>query len=460
MVRLTLETLQEKPTDLLIVGGGITGLTAAYLAAKANHKVTLIEAGGRFGGLMRTAPVAGTALECFYHHFFTHDLELHWLLKELGLRDEVFYCPSTMGIFRNGKIFDFNGPLDLLAFNAIPLWDRIRFGATSLLMCKCLRWENWEGVPAVDWFYRYAGRQSTDAIWAPMLKIKFGSYSDQVPAAWMIGRLRQRVNSNDGGQQRLGYLKGSLDVLCTALVNRLAAMGVSLYANMPAQKLEVQAGQLTAVHSGDRRFAAQKFLFTIPTSAIHPLVEPVDTAFAGRLREVEYFGAVCVVLVLKRPLSHIYWLNIADAGFPFGGVIEHTNFIDPATYQNKHIVYLSRYFAAHEEIASQDEAAIKGQMLAALRRLNPLLNDAGMEEVFVFKTRTAANVCGLNFSKKIPRCTSPIKNMYLAGMPHIYPDERSCNNAIRVVAEACRVMELGCEDIPRGPSLAGRIAMA
>ncbi len=454
-----MKTLQEMPTDLLIVGGGITGLTAAYLAAKANHKVTLIEASDRFGGLMRTAPVAGTPLECFYHHFFTHDLELHWLLRELGLQDKIFYCPSTMGIYRNGKIFDFNSPRDLLAFDAIPLLDRIRFGATSLLMCKCLHWEKWEDVPAVDWFYRYAGRQSTDAIWAPMLKIKFGSYYDQVPAAWMIGRLRQRVNSNDGRQQRLGYLTGSLDVLCTALLSRLTAMGVHLHANMPAQTLEVQAGRLTAVRSGDRRFAAQKFLFTIPTTAIHPLVAPVDAAFAGRLREVEYFGAVCVVLVLKRPLSRIYWLNIADAGFPFGGVIEHTNFIDPATYQNKHIVYLSRYFAAHEEIASQDEAAIKGQMLSALRRLTPGFEDACMDEVFVFRTRTAANVCGLNFSKKIPRCASPIENMYLAGMPHIYPDERSCNNAIRVVAEACRVMKLGCEDIPRGPTLAGRIAM-
>ncbi len=455
-----METQPQNPTDLLIVGGGITGLSAAYLAAKANHRVTLIEAGSRFGGLMRTAPVAGTKLECFYHHFFTHDLELHWLLRELGLQDEVVYYPGTMGMYRNGKLFDFNTARDLLAFDAIPLLDRIRFGATSLLMCRCLRWENWEGVPAIDWFYRYAGRQSTDAIWAPMLKIKFGSYYDRVPAAWMIGRLRQRVNSNDGRQQRLGYLRGSLDVLCAALVRRLEAMGVELHANMPARKLEVQENRLAAVHSGGRRFAAQKVLFTIPTSALHPLVEPADAAYAGRLREVEYFSAVCVVLVLKRPLSHIYWLNIADAGFPFGGVIEHTNFIDPATYQNKHIVYLSRYFAAHEEIASMDEAAIREHMLSALRRLNPRLDDAGLEEVLVFRTQTAANVCDLNFSKKIPHCASPIENMYVAGMPHIYPDERSCNNAVRVVAEACRVMGLGCEDIPRGPSLAGRIAMA
>jgi protoporphyrinogen oxidase len=185
--------------------------------------------------------------------------------------------------------------------------------------------------------------------------------------------------------------------------NHEPAMGVELHKNMPAQKLEVQANQLTAVHSGDRRFAAQKFLFTIPTSATRPLGKPVDAAFARHLRKIEYFGAVCVVLVLKQPLSRIYWLNVADSGFPFGGVIAHTNLIDSATYQNKHIVYLSRYFAAHEEIASFDEAAIKKHMLNELRRLNPHFDAVGMEAVFVFRTLTAANVCGLNFSKEISR---------------------------------------------------------
>jgi protoporphyrinogen oxidase len=451
--------LQETRTKLLVIGGGITGLAAAYLAAKAGHAVTLLEAGERLGGLLRTFSVGGTRLECFYHHFFTHDLELHWLLQELNLADEARYRATTMGMYRNRTIFDFNGARDLLAFHPIPLHDRVRFGLSSLVMGKCLSWRSREGTAAIDWFYRFAGKQATDAIWAPLLKVKFGPYYDRVSAAWMIGRLRQRMNSRKGTDETLGYLRGSSEVLCRALSARLSAMGAVMHTNMPVTKLEIDGNTLTAVYSGNRKFESNRFLFTIPTTALQPLVKSFDAGFAAGLQEIEYCGAVCVVLVSKQPLSHIYWLNVADPGFPFGGVIEHTNFIDPGNYQNRHIVYLSRYYAASEEIAGQDDETVIGIMLQSLRRLRPSFREATLEDVFIFRTPTAATVCPVNFSKKIPACKTPIGNMYIAGMPHIYPDERSCNNAIRVAAQACRVMELNCPSIPRGPSLAGQVAM-
>jgi protoporphyrinogen oxidase len=451
---------KESQENLLIVGGGITGLAAAYLAAKAHHNVTLIEAGDEFGGLLRTFPVGGTDLECFYHHFFTHDLELHWLLKELGLQDEIVYRKTTMGIYRNKRIFDFNSPQDLLAFHAIPFLDRIRFGLSSLVLSRFLHWEKWEHLPAIDWFYRYAGQQSTDAIWAPMLKIKFGPFYDQVPAAWMIGRLRQRMGSREGREEMLGYLEGSLSVLCKTLVARLRTLEVRLHTNTPAKRLEMSKGQLTAVYSTDKKFEAQKVLFTIPTSSLHPLLTDTDERFSNQLKAIRYCGALCAVLVSKQPVSHIYWLNVADPGFPFGGVIEHTNFIDPEKYQKKHIVYLSRYFSADEEIASQGDETIKEQMLSGLRSLNPGFPGTNREDIFIFRTDTAATVCDLHFSRKIPQCKTPIKNMYIASMPHIYPDERSCNNSIRIASEACKVMELNCPTIPHGPSLSGQVAMA
>ena len=395
-----MSVLEETQKNLLIIGGGITGLAAAYLAAKANHKVTLIEASDRFGGLLRTFPVGGTDLECFYHHFFTHDLELHWLLNELDLQDKIFYHKTTMGIYRNKNIFDFNGPKDLLVFNAIPLLDRIRFGLSILLMGKFLHWEKWEQVHAIDWFYRYAGKQCTDSIWAPMLKIKFGPFYDQVPAAWMIGRLRQRMNSRIGKEEILGYIEGSFDVLCKALIDRLTNMGVKLHKNMPAEKLEVNKEQLTAVYSKVRKFEARNFLFTIPTTCIHLLIKNIDETFSSRLKEIQYCGAICTVLILKRPLSHIYWLNVADPGFPFGGIVEHTNFIDPEKYQNKHIIYLSRYFSANEEIASQDNETITRHMLSALRKIYPRFIESSLEDIFIFRTNTAATICDLHFSKK------------------------------------------------------------
>ena len=38
-------------------------------------------------------------------------------------------------------------------------------------------------------------------------------------------------------------------------------------------------------------------------------------------------------LFSNRKFSDTYWLNVADQGFPFGGIIEHTNFIPSSKFE-------------------------------------------------------------------------------------------------------------------------------
>jgi protoporphyrinogen oxidase len=152
-------------------------------------------------------------------------------------------------------------------------------------------------------------------------------------------------------------------------------------------------------------------------------------------------------------------LNIADPGFPFGGIIEHTELVPAQEYGGRHIVYLSRYFAASDDLAKLSPKAIEGVMLEGLKKVYPKLLAEDILKVHVFSSRTAAVVCDLNFSQKVPQCRSPFQGLYVAGMPHVYPDERSCNNSIRVAAEACRVMGIQKVSVPYGASLAGQINM-
>ena len=117
---------------ITIIGGGMTGLSAAYLAAKDGFEVTLLEGSSKVGGLLNTFEIGGNQLEHYYHHFFTQDAEFHWLLKELNLMDKVVYHKTTMGVFRNGKIYNFNGIVDLLKFKPANLWDKFLWGLSTL----------------------------------------------------------------------------------------------------------------------------------------------------------------------------------------------------------------------------------------------------------------------------------------------------------------------------------------
>jgi protoporphyrinogen oxidase len=443
--------------EIVVIGGGITGLVAGYISARQGNQVKIIESSGTFGGLLNTFEVGGTRLEYYYHHFFTHDAELHWLIKELNLEDRLFYRPSTMGVFRNGEIYPFNSPLDLLKFKPLGLFDKLRFGVTSMFLGKVASWRGYENVSCLDWFYRWAGKGVTECVWYPLLNIKFGSYAPVIPLSWMVGRLRQRLNSRRKAKEELGYLRGSLQVLLDAIVGKLKAMGVELIDNSPVTSLKLSGDKIVGITAGQTSYTADQFLFTIPGPNLAKLTEQINTGLSTRLSAVEYFGAVCVVLEMDRPLSDVYWLNIAEKGFPFGGIIEQTNFVPSSEYGGLHIAYLSRYFSKTEDIAKMTESEIKELMISALSMVYKEFDRGWILKTSIFRTYTAATVCDLDFSKKVPDCKTEIEGLYLVNMSHIYPDERSANNSVRAAAEACRVMGMNTDFIPRNSSLSAQI---
>ncbi len=446
---------------LVIIGGGITGLSAAYIAAKQGVEVTVLEANSDFGGLLNTFEIAGSRLEYFYHHFFTHDAEIMWLIKELGLERELIFKNSSMGVFRDGKIFDFNKPSDLLKFSPISLFDKLKFGLSSLYLGKIADWKAYEKVTALHWLRKWAGTTTTQSLWEPLLDIKFGPYASEIPLAWMVGRMRQRMSSREKGDEKLGYLRGSLYVLLKALINALKSMDVRLLREHPVKHVEIEKDTIKkVVVEGGTSFKADKFLFTVPTNLLSKWFEKEAAGLSSFLGKTEYFGAVCVILEMNKKLSDTYWLNVADAGFPFGGVIEHTNFISPRNYRGKHIAYLSRYFAMKETLAKMDKKAIEALMLPHLKKIYPHFTMKQIENIYVFKTNTAATVCDLNFSQKVPFCKTEINGLYIANMNHIYPDERSTNNSIRVAAKACKAMGFSDVKVPENASLSGQIGFS
>ncbi len=441
--------------NITIIGGGITGLASAYIAAKQGAKVTVLEGTDKPGGLLNTFKVGETDLEFFYHHFFTHDAEINWLIKELGIEQELMFVKTSMGVYRNNKIYDFNSPLDLFKFSPIKFFDKFKFGLSSMYLGKFAAWEKFENVSALDWFYKYAGKTSTDSLWKPMLDIKFGPYAKDVPLAWMVGRMKQRLSSRKSGDERLGYMKGSLKTLLTALLGKLDELGVEIKTNCKIESINIENNKVLSVSTDNATFDKGPFLFTIPTLYLAPLVKNSAPDLHKELENIEYFGAVCTVLEMNKPLSEIYWLNVADQGFPFGGVIEHTNFIDKQNYGGKNIAYLSRYFAHSEPIAKMSDDEIKEVMLAPLAKIYPDFKMEDVTKVHVFKTMTAATVCDLNFSTKVPNSKTSIEGMHIASMPHIYPDERSVNNSIRVAAEVTKQMGFNSGFVPKGQSMSG-----
>ena len=80
-----------------IIGGGAAGLAAAYEFVRNGSRVTVFERAPFLGGQASTFGVAGAQLERGYHHLFTSDRDMIWLIEELGLGHKLAWIPSRAG---------------------------------------------------------------------------------------------------------------------------------------------------------------------------------------------------------------------------------------------------------------------------------------------------------------------------------------------------------------------------
>lgn len=91
---------------ILVVGGGIAGLSAAWEASRGGVPVALVEAGPRFGGKIRTERAGDLLVEHGPDSFVTYQPAAIDLVREVGLGDQLIPVtePRTVHIRVDGHL--------------------------------------------------------------------------------------------------------------------------------------------------------------------------------------------------------------------------------------------------------------------------------------------------------------------------------------------------------------------
>ena len=419
-------------TQVTIVGGGFTGLTAAYELLKQGIKVTVLEAEPEIGGLAAAFEVGGEKLDRFYHHWFTNDLEVMGLIDELGLNERVEINPTNTGVYYANNFFKLSTPWDLLNFTPLGFTDRIRLGLLALRARRVKDWKVLENKTAHEWLKELGGENVYRIVWQPLLKGKFGPYAEQVSAVWFWNKLKLRGGSRGkGGEERLAYFKGGFVALAEALAARIVEMGGKIELNTCVSAIEpAGAGWKTITNKGvvssDR---------VVATTAL-PLVAEMVRGWATpdyliQLERIQYIGNVCLVLELDRPLSKTYWLNVNEPSFPFVGVIEHTNFERPETYGGRHIVYLSKYLPHTDRLYSMNADEFLDYALPYMQTMFPAMKREWIQAHHLWRARWSQPVVEKHYGTMIPAEDGPRAGFHVWSMAQIYPEDRGTNYAIR-----------------------------
>jgi protoporphyrinogen oxidase len=320
---------------------------------------------------------------------------------------------------------------------------------------------DFEGETARTWIEREMGAEAWQKLWGPLLGGKFGSRAEDVSMAWLHGKLtqRRRLEGKEARKEMLGYPADSFEPLFGALRSRIEQGGGRVLIDRPVAQLErrhdaagftVRAGEPGSFRRGHdpRGFEADPagedydtVVATVPNDVFLQLAgDLVDDAYRARLDSIEYHAALCLLLELDRPLSRFYWTNVADPELPFVGLVEHTNFIDPARYGGRRFLYVANYVEQGHPLLALGPDELLDAYLPGLQKVNPAFERGWIKERWRFTEPAGQPIVTVGYHERIAPLQTGVPGLVLANTTQIYPEDRGTNYAVRLGEDAARAV--------------------
>ncbi len=425
------------------------GISLGYFLSRQGVKVTIYEASPVLGGL--AGPIYledGTAVDRFYHAILSSDRHLGDLCKELGIDDQFRFKETKTGFYYKGKIHPMNNMVEFFKFPPLGWIDRFRLGLTVLAAQFIKDWRSLESISVQDWLLKWSGKGTYHNIWRPMLKAKFDGGFDNTPATYMWSRLVRMKSTREGANQKemAGHLIGGYITLIKAMTEKILANGGEVLLKTAVKEIVVEKGKATGIRlaSGDvANF--DKVVCTLQTPIFQKLIPAAEQKYHDFLNRTDYLGIIAPLLIMDRPLSGNWTLNITDDRFPFTGVIETTAYIDPKYVGGYHLVYLPKYTAPGSPWQQKTDDEIKSIWLENLQAMFPDFDLASVRYFLIHRERYVEPLHKLNETDSIPEVKTPIENLYLATTAQIYPALTNGESVSRHAREAAGIVMNGNE---------------
>src|SRR5262249_35232434 len=187
------------------------------------------------------------------------------------------------------------------------------------------------------------------------------------------------------------------------------------------QQVVSQAGQAVGVRLTNGLWRGGPIVSTMQAPIFRRLIPGASTDYQQSLSAVPYLGIVCPLIVLDRPLSGYWTLNIADNRVPFTGIIETTAYIDPKYVGGHHLVYMPKYTAPASRWQNLTDPDVLEPALLSLREVVPGFDRRSVRYAIVHRERYVEPLRYLGSGTPVPDVETPIGGLYLATTAQIYP---------------------------------------
>jgi oxygen-dependent protoporphyrinogen oxidase len=298
--------------DVVVIGAGITGLTAAYELTKRGLSVAVLERSERAGGLLHTERVGDFLIEAGADSMLAQKPAALNLCEELGLAPE-FMKVRTPGAFvlRGRRLYPIPRPSVLglpttwrgvARYSLLPLPARLRLALEPLV------WKRKAADESVAAFFRRRfGSRTVDLIAQPLLGGIHAGDIEQLSMRALFPRLIDAERTDGSVLRSLGHRAARGTTTASpfvALKNGMARLVDTLERALPpntvvyrrpAERIETD-GRCWHVTSGQSTLDARAILFAAPASTLAGLFAPLDAEVTRLSGEIPYVSTASVAL--------------------------------------------------------------------------------------------------------------------------------------------------------------------
>jgi protoporphyrinogen/coproporphyrinogen III oxidase len=302
---------------VIIIGGGIAGLSAAYDLANAGIPHTLIEKQPRVGGVIQTHQWEGCVMECGPDSFLSAKPEAMKLIQELGLAGDVIGSKDeerVTYIQRHGKLvrlpegttmFVPTRPSSMLTSPLVGWGTKIRMGMEFFRGPR-----KYPDRSVSEFVTDHFGRETLDYLGEPLLSGVYGGDPDQLSVASVLprfveiertkGSLARALMAARSDSKRSDPLFRTLKGGLGCLVERLAAKTNVVHGAAEAIERNIDSNHdgLRVRVNGDW-MDADHLVVACPAWAAGELLCDVDGRLASLLRMIPYMSSAIAQMVFR-----------------------------------------------------------------------------------------------------------------------------------------------------------------
>jgi len=300
--------------NVVVVGAGISGLSAAYDLERGGVACTIFEKQARSGGVIETRVAGECTLDCGPDSFLAAKPEALALITELGLENEVIGSNDhqrTTYIWKHGRLVALpEGVMMIVPSRIMPMANSplLSWGTKLRMAAEYFR------KPAVcadrsvaEFVIDHFGQEALDYLAEPLLSGVYGgdparlSVASVLPRFFQIeatyGSLVRGVLSSRGKARSSGplfrTLKSGLGTLTSALASRVKVCRAQ------AESIERREGSGFRIRAEGNWMEADHVIVACPAWATAELLTTLDPMLAQWLGGIEYSSSLTLSLIYR-----------------------------------------------------------------------------------------------------------------------------------------------------------------